>query len=122
MTPTSSPRTTAAPAEADLLNLEVELSSLQAGLENIHSNLMESRQHQNPPFNRGSTTSISSDQKYPGTCSSAPPYNTAGSGIVDPFGDSFDPFDGNKFSDPFSNVDPFPLPKPGYYKMDFLCH
>lgn len=86
-----------APAEVDLLNLEVELNSLQEGLDNIHTNLVDS-----VPF-RGSTASISSDPMNPmpklssGSMASASnasnPTPVSGSALGDPFGDSFDPFD-----------------------------
>ncbi|CAG7820451.1 unnamed protein product, partial [Allacma fusca] len=83
----------------DLLNLEVELNSLQEGLDNIHNNFAE-----HAPF-RGSTASISSDPMNPkfSTSSQGAGSVSGGSGIPvssgvnafggDPFGDSFDPFD-----------------------------
>ncbi|XP_021965399.1 uncharacterized protein LOC110860631 isoform X3 [Folsomia candida] len=83
--------------EVDLLNLEVELTSLQEGLDNIHHNLQESL-----PF-RGSTASISSDPMNPmpkrSSVSSSNANNTTpvpsvfGGGVSDPFGDSFSSFD-----------------------------
>lgn len=92
----------------DLLNLEVELNSLQEGLDNIHTNLVDS-----VPF-RGSTASISSDPMNPmpklssGSMASASNASnpTPVSGAVgDPFGDSFDPFDNSAASST-----PTPLP------------
>jgi len=114
-----------APAEADLLNLEVELTSLQEGLENIHSTLIDTATSHSS-FNRGSTASISSDPTNPGSASfnkynlnstfgTHQSGNSAGCGVSqmipsypnavhasgghpqsDPFGDSFDPFDATK--------------------------
>jgi hypothetical protein len=84
--------------EVDLLNLEVELTSLQEGLDSIHHNLAES-----VPF-RGSTASISSDPMNPmpkrssvssvtNTNNTTPiPSTFSASGGADPFGDSFDPY------------------------------
>ena len=123
----------AAVPEVDLLNLEVELCSLQEGLENIHNNFSES-----VPF-RGSTASISSDPMNPNKFSTSgyPGSGSTGGGGFsnDPFGDSFDPFEssGTGFNqgaavtaastnhhsssmnfpsaDPFAQVDPFPTPK-----------
>lgn len=124
--------------EVDLMNLEVELTSLQEGLESIHHNLSDSAQF------RGSTASISSDTMNPtpkrSSVSSANANSTtpvpAAYGITthDPFGDSFDPFTDTAghhttnfqlgtsskvgpalttsfTTDPFAQVDPFPGPK-----------
>lgn len=114
------PSATSGPAEADLLNLEVELTSLQEGLDNIHSTLIDTVTS-HPTFNRGSTASISSDPMNPGAASfnkyssalnsssaqqtgaapvpTIPIYTAANSSsakATDPFGDSFDPYDSSK--------------------------
>jgi len=107
-----SSNSSSAPAEVDLLNLEVELNSLQEGLETIHHNLQDSI---HAPF-KGSTASISSDPSNPlpnknpsssftfsssaaNTSVTFTTSNTVPVPTVDPFsGDHFDPFDSSVLS------------------------